>query len=121
MHIMRPRKFIRTVLIGAAVAVFATAPTALAAPVARFSATPTPALVNRSIIFDGAASTCDVAPCRYQWTWFRANGRLGGRMGEGQKISYAFTTVGTKRVVLKVTNSTSTHGSSALTRAISVT
>ena len=42
-------------------------------------------------------------------------------MGEGKIMRYTFTTRGIKRVVLKVTNSTRTHGSTTVTRAVLVT
>jgi hypothetical protein len=109
------------VAVFAVLSVFSISPNAFALPTARFTVTPTVAVVGHAATFNASASTCDVPPCRYQWVWYRLDGRLGAAMGEGKIMRYTFTTRGIKRVVLKVTNSTRTHGSTTVTRAVLVT
>jgi peptidoglycan hydrolase-like protein with peptidoglycan-binding domain len=67
------------------------------------------------------AGTCDVAPCRIQWTLFTTGGsHLGTAMGEGLVLTYAFPAAGTYSIVASITNATSTHGSASMTHTLTV-
>ena len=90
---------------------------ALAQPVASFVYSPTTVHVGEAIKFDGTSSICDTPTCSYHWSWvFRTSGGQtlnGGQMGDGLVINYAFDSFAASKpfvtVVLKVTNSGSTH------------
>lgn len=70
--------------------------------------------VDESVTFTPPHSATSTLPV--QWRWYRTigNDRLAATMGEGridpEEIQYAFSSAGQKLVVLKVTNSTLTHG-----------
>ncbi len=77
-------------------------------------------MVDQQVTFT-ATVACNLPPCRYQWRWYRIPfDRLGSTMGEGEVMQYAFDTPGIKLVVLKVTDSGSTHPHVILTEAIIV-
>lgn len=108
---------------GAAALTLALAGPAQALPVASFTVSTLVPKVGQPVTFNGAASTCTVAPCSYSWRWYRPTtatdyDRLGTSMGYGVKITYAFARTGPKRVVLTVTAGNSTHGSGSLSRTV---
>jgi hypothetical protein len=106
------------VFIGASVLV--TTPAA-AVPTVAFSVSSVGLSVGTPASYS-ADVVCDEPPCRYQWRWYRVlgNDRLGTTMGEGPELTYAFSTPGLKRVVLKVTNATRTHGFAAASQVLRV-
>ena len=109
-----------TAVVAALVLLVSTAGTASAAPTASFTVSRSSPRVGQTVKFT-FTGTCDVAPCRIQWRAYRQGGsRLGTTMGEGAILKYIFTTVGTYTVVVKITNSTSTHGSATASRVMIV-
>jgi hypothetical protein len=90
------------------------APAAIASPtgVDFTASTATPAVGEVVTLTASDQIVCDYPPCRYQWRWFRTTSydRLGTTVGEGTTVRYAFTSPGTRIVVLKVTNSNGTNG-----------
>ena len=106
------------VFIGASILV--TTPAA-AVPTVAFSVSSVGLSVGTPATYS-ADVVCDEPPCRYQWRWYRVlgNDRLGTTMGEGPELTYAFSTPGLKRVVLKVTNATRTHGFAVASQVLRV-
>lgn len=93
---------------------------ASAAPTAEFTFLPATPVVSQPVTFT-FTGTCDVAPCRIQWKWFKDGGsHLGTSMGEGAEISYAFDESGSYSVVAKITNATTTHGSATAMHGVNV-
>ena len=106
------------VFIGASILV--TTPAA-AVPTVAFSVSSVGLSVGTPATYS-ADVVCDEPPCRYQWRWYRVlgNDRLGTTMGEGPELTFAFSTPGLKRVVLKVTNATRTHGFAVASQVLRV-
>lgn len=99
---------------------FFSASSASAAPTAEFTYDPTAPAVAQPVRFT-FTGTCDVAPCRIQWRWFRTGGSsLGTSMGEGPVVTYAFSDVGTYFVVAKITNASKAHSVATVTHALPV-
>ena len=106
-------------LLGVALVV-STVGTARALPTADFTFAPSGPVPGEAVTFTFTGS-CDVPPCAVEWRWFRDGGpRLGTSMGAGDEITYAFSRSGAYRVVAKITNAGSTHGSATATHAVSV-
>ncbi len=106
-------------LLGVALAV-STVGTARALPTSDFTFAPDGPVPGEAVTFV-FTGTCDVPPCAVGWRWFRDGGpRLGTSMGAGDEITYAFSRSGDYRVVAKITNAGSTHGSATATRTVSV-
>lgn len=107
-------------LLGAALIV-STAGSARALPVAEFTFSPSGPVPGEPVTFTFTGSCDENPPCAVDWRWFRDGGsRLGAAMGHGDEIQYAFPRAGTYRVVAKITNSGSTHGSDSATQALVV-
>jgi hypothetical protein len=70
------------------------------APTAKFTFSPSSAVVGSPVTFDGTASTCSATPCSYKWT----DDADGSVLGTGAKLTYAFRQRGTKYVRLTVTD-----------------
>lgn len=73
-----------------------------------------PLTAETPVTFDASASTCDYPPChvRWYWSWYNRSSltyQLGGQMGTGTSVTYAFPELAaTKdfvRVVARVCNS----------------
>ena len=101
-------------------AVVSTAGSARALPTADFTFSPSGPVPGETVTFDFTGS-CDLPPCSIEWRWFRdGDTRLGTTMGAGDHLDYAFIRPGAYRVVAKITNSGSTHGSATATRVLVV-
>jgi hypothetical protein len=98
---------------------WSTAGVASATPTSDFTFSTDAPAVGESVAFT-FTGTCDVAPCRIQWRWFKDGGRIGTTMGEGTEISYAFDASGSYSVTARITNGTSTHGSAIATHVVKV-
>lgn len=96
--------------------------------VATFAASNYTPVVGELVAFDAAGSSCTVPPCSYtwQWTFTRSGGgqQTGGQMGSGPVISYRFDAFAASKpyitVVLKVTESNSTHNWRAVAQYLKV-
>jgi hypothetical protein len=96
---------------------FSVAPNVDAAPVASFTSSTAKPHVGRLVTFNGSASKCNAASCRYQWSWTykTRSGQVlnGGQMGEGKIIKYRFDAFAASKssvtVKLKVTATGSTN------------
>ena len=94
--------------------------TASARPVAEFTTSVVSPHVAQRVTMT-YTGTCDVAPCRIQWRWYKAGGsRLGVTIGEGRIVSYSFPAIGNYSVVVKAINATRTHAFSTMTHVIAV-
>lgn len=94
--------------------------TASAAPTAQFTYGPKAPAVAKPVTFT-FTGTCDVAPCRIQWRWYKSGGSSKGHtIGQGAVVTYAFSGAGTYSVVAKITNSSRTHNFATATHALRV-
>ncbi|MGN6870634.1 MAG: hypothetical protein ACTHMY_19760 [Solirubrobacteraceae bacterium] len=73
------------------------------APTAAFSFSPAAPQTNQAVAFDGSASSCAATPCSYSWADDPPSGGSWS-LGSGQRISFAFSSAGTKYATLTVTD-----------------
>ena len=83
-----------------------TASTQPAPPIAAFTVSSSSPVTGEPVTFDGSASTCNAAPCSYQYI----DEVNGATLGTSQVSQFTFQDVGTKEVQLTVTD---TDGQSA--------
>ena len=68
------------------------------ATVASFTTNPSPATIGTPVTFDASSSTCAAAPCTYAWS----DG--SSKLGTGTPLTFTFHYVGTKHVLLTLTD-----------------
>jgi Thrombospondin type 3 repeat len=74
-------------------------------PTASYTATPSPSVPNRAVVFD-ATGRCDAMPCTYRWEDDGPDGPGGNQwpLGTGDPFTFTFANRGDKRVRLTVTD-----------------
>jgi hypothetical protein len=101
---MSRRKLLWPLALGVVLAlVFATA--GPAAPKARYTLQPSPALTGQATMFDASATRCSPGPCSYRWSVLSsARGRRSRPLGRGKILRFVFRRPGVRYVRLRVRN-----------------